>query len=69
MDFNDRSSKVISGINILILSVLLMWPIFLTWFLLVNRKKLENEKFKKKYSSMYSGIKTDKYLGTNLGSR
>ena len=46
----------------MLLVVLGIWPIFLTFFLVYNRKNLEKEDFKEKFDSMYLGIKTDGYL-------
>ena len=39
------------------LTVVLIWPIFAIVFLFCNRKKLEDRRFKRRFTSMYSGIK------------
>ena len=45
-----------------VLSILLIWPLFVALFLYANRKQLEDKKFKFRFESMYLGNKTDNYL-------
>ena len=62
ISFEGSTNIVNSLLNILILVVLGIWPVFMFSFLMLNRKHLEKPSFKEKFDSMFLGIKTDKYL-------
>ena len=62
ISFQSKFNAVNSILNIIILVVLFIWPVFLFSFLMLNRRNLEKPSFKEKFDSMFLGIKTDKYL-------
>ena len=43
------------------LIIVAIWPLFLTIFLYIKKKKLNDPKFKRKFISMYNGIKQKKF--------
>ena len=45
ISFKSWNSSLNSVVNIIILSVLIIWPFFLTLFLMGNRENLDDEKF------------------------
>ena len=45
-EFKDWRSATNSTVNLIILTILLIWPLYMTLFLLSNRKLLDSEKFK-----------------------
>ena len=47
----------------MILGIFLLWPVFVSIFLTMRRKDLDDEKFKYRFESIYLGNKTDTYLG------
>ena len=55
--FQDKISLVV---RVTLLVILVIWPFFVLTFLLKNRKKLDTDSFKKKFISMYNGLKTTK---------
>ena len=64
--FSTTRDKVFTIFICLLLGVIVLWPFFVTAFLLHNRKRLKTPRFKLMFQSMYLGIKTDNYLGKNL---
>ena len=48
------------------LFLVLVWPVFLTAFLLGTRERHEEKSFQQKFSSMYLTNKTDCYVGKQL---
>ena len=59
-DYNSFDKKIQSAIRIVIVAILIIWPLFVIGFLHWRRSELENEEFKKKFISMYVGIKIKK---------
>ena len=49
LKFDTWANRANSALNIAILVVLIVWPFFLTFFLLENRQKLDKKKFKDKF--------------------
>ena len=49
-------------VQILLLVLFAVWPFFVTGFLKWNRRLLDNPDFKRKFISMYKGLKTDKMI-------
>ena len=62
--FKTTKESVSTMFTFLFLGMIVLWPIFLTVFLLYNRTRLEDHDFQKRFHSMYLRIKTDKYLGS-----
>mmetsp|Transcript_23042 Transcript_23042/g.28579 ORF Transcript_23042/g.28579 Transcript_23042/m.28579 type:complete len:158 (-) Transcript_23042:62-535(-) len=55
--FASAQDRVSSAVRITLLTILVVWPFFVTAFLLCNRKHLETAIFKRKFISMYNGLK------------
>ena len=53
--FDSLKTGVLTSFNILLLLIILIWPLFLTIFLLCNHRKLENKRFQKKFHTMFLG--------------
>ena len=64
--FESTSDKVFTILTCALLVVIVLWPFFVTAFLLHNRKRLKSPRFKLMFQSMYLGIKTDNHLGNGL---
>ena len=45
LSFDTQKNRINSAVNIAILVILILWPFFLTTFLLLNRRRLDSEKF------------------------
>ena len=43
--FESKSKTIATSFNILLLAIIVLWPFFLTIFLLVNRDRLEDKRF------------------------
>ena len=69
ISFKSWNSSLNAVVNIIILCVLIIWPFFLTLFLMGNREHLDDKEFQEKFYSMYQGIKTDGYMKLNFGNR
>ena len=54
-------NTVATAVQIVILTLIVAWPIFLILFLYNKRNKVNDQTFKAKVVSMYSGIKTKKF--------
>lgn len=61
--FETKEDKLQTILNILLLVLIVLWPIFMTAFLLYFRDRLEKTSFKSKFHTMYLECKTDNYLG------
>ena len=64
--FKSAKETISTIFTLAFLAVIILWPAFLTVFLLYNRKQLEKRPFQRKFHSMYLRIKTDRYLGSTL---
>ena len=64
--FDSLKQTVSTIFTLAFLAVIILWPAFLTVFLLYNRKNLEKRPFQRKFHSMYLRIKSDGYLGPKL---
>lgn len=64
--FETTQDKFNTALMMALLGIFVVWPIFLTVFLLYNRGELRKKEFKKKFESMYLGIKTDVYRGEKV---
>ena len=60
--FETTKEKIETIVAMFFLGVIILWPVFLTLFLMYNRKELNKRLFKKRFESMYLGIKTDAYV-------
>ena len=54
------SEQASTGIRIALLALIVIWPFFLCVFLCVKRNQLDQAEFKRKFISMYSGLKLKK---------
>ena len=61
--FDTLEEQVSTIVIAIFLGLIILWPAFLTGFLLYYRDRLEKKEFKKRFFSMYDRIKTDNYLG------
>ena len=59
MGIEETASSVI---RIVLLTIIVIWPFFMTAFLYIKRKRLDERGFKQKIIAMYSGIDTKKFL-------
>ena len=60
--FSSTESSVQTCFGLLCLLLILVWPIYLTIFLLASREKHEYRYFLRKFSSMYLTNKSDRYV-------
>ena len=58
--FDEVEDKVSTIATITILTIIVLWPVFMTIFLFCKQKKLDNAKFKRKFVSMYNGVTKEK---------
>ena len=58
--YTSSRDKFGSIVRISLLTILIIWPFFVTAFLFMKRSQLETESFRRKFISMYSGLKTKK---------
>lgn len=56
--FSDLGLSISSSIRILLIVIIVFWTFFTTIFLHKNKNMLEDKTFKRKFSSMFNGIKT-----------
>ena len=56
--YEDFGSRIQSALNIIMLLIFIVWPFFLAFFLYWKKSELEKPEFKRKFFSMYIGIKT-----------
>ena len=56
--FTTLKLGILTSFNILLLAMIVLWPLFLTFFLMYNRKRLERKSFQKRFHSMYLGNRT-----------
>ena len=61
--FSDTDNSLSTSTMIILLSIIVLWPIFVTTFLLCNKgPKLTQPRFKRKCLSMYTGVKVKQYF-------
>ena len=61
--FSDTVEKTLmTTVQLVFLVIIVVWPIFMIVFLYKKRDRLEEKEFKTKVVSMYSGIKTKKFV-------
>ena len=60
--FVELQNSVSTAIRIVLLTIIVIWPFFMTAFLYFKRKRLDEPVFKQKIIAMYNGIKTNKFL-------
>ena len=60
--FKTTADGVQTVTRIILLTIIVIWPFFLISFLHCNRKHLHGKNFKRKFISMYNGIKTKRFL-------
>ena len=58
--YTSSRDKAGSIVRISLLTILIIWPFFVTAFLFKKRSQLETESFRRKFISMYSGLKAKK---------
>ena len=59
--FIEIEETVSSVIRIILLTIIVIWPFFMTAFLYFKRKRLDEHVFKQKIIAMYNGINTKKF--------
>ena len=59
--FVEIEETVSSVIRIILLTIIVIWPFFMTAFLYFKRKRLDEHVFKQKIIAMYNGINTKKF--------
>ena len=58
--FDSVDQKISTWIRIVFLSLYLLWPFFMIYFLKKKRKMLDDKDFNKKFKAMYNENKTNK---------